>query len=494
MKEDNKPTAPQRWALLRFSVVGPLLAAPPPPGGLERALRELAERTWRHPVTGEPLRLSLSTVERWYYQAKGAGVDPVRALRKKVRQDAGQQRALPQALREVLAAQYASYPHWNYQLHYDNLKVQQPSLVPQAEGPSYSTVRRYMRAQGLVRQPRKSSRDTAGVRQAQARLAEREVRSYQVEQVNGLWHLDFHVGSLPVLNPRGEWVKPCLYGSLDDASRVVTHVQWYWAETAENLVHGLGQGLQKWGLPRAIMTDNGPAETALEVEGGMQRLGIVHELTLPYSPYQNGKQESFWGQVEGRLLAMLTGYKDLTLAELNEVTQAWVHGEYNSKVHSELGESPLARWKRSQSVGRASPSSDELRQAFMAQVHRTQRRSDGTVSLEGRRLEVPGRYRHLERVCLRYASWDLSQVYLVDERADRVLCRLYPQDKARNAQGVRRALASPDEPAAEPPAPPASPGMAPLLNKLLADYAATGLPPAYLPKDERQSHPEEETK
>jgi hypothetical protein len=26
--------------------------------------------------------------------------------------------------------------------------------------------------------------------------------------------------------------------------------------------------------------------------------------------------------------------------------------------------------------------------------------------------------------------------------------------------------------------------MAPLLRKLIADYAATGLPPAYLPKDE----------
>jgi putative transposase len=351
-----------------------------------------------------------------------------------------------------------------------------------------------MKAKGMVRQPRKSPRDTAGARQAQARLAEREVRSYEVEQVNGLWHLDFHVGSLRVLTHEGEWVKPCLYGSLDDASRVVTHAQWYWAETAENLVHGLSQGLQKWGLPRALMSDNGPAETALEVVGGLQRLGIVHELTLPYSPYQNGKQESFWGQVEGRLLAMLAGCKDLTLAQLNEATQAWVQLEYNHKVHSELGESPLERWKRSKDAGRASPASDELRQAFMAQVSRTQRRSDGTVSLEGKRLEVPGRYRHLERVYLRYAQWDLSQVYLVDEREDTVLCRLYPLDKARNAQGLRRALASPDEPAPAPPAQESSPGMAPLLKKLLADYAATGLPPAYLPKDERLSNPEEETK
>src|SRR5512143_1840329 len=156
MKGASEQTAPQKWALLRFAVVGPLLSAPPPPGRLEGALRQLAEKTWRHPVTGQPLRFSLSTVERWYYQAKGAGLDPVRALRKRLRKDAGQQSALPQALREVLAAQYANYPYWSCQLHYDNLRAQQPSLVQQAEGPSYSTVRRYMKAKGMVRQPRKS--------------------------------------------------------------------------------------------------------------------------------------------------------------------------------------------------------------------------------------------------------------------------------------------------------------------------------------------------
>ena len=31
-------------------------------------------------------------------------------------------------------------------------------------------------------------------------------------------------------------------------------------------------------------------------------------------------------------------------------------------------------------------------------------------------------------------------------------------------------------------------GLAPLLENLIAQYAATGLPPAYLPKDEREDH------
>ena len=39
------------WARLRFAIVGPLLAAPPAPGELYRALRALSATTWRHPRT-----------------------------------------------------------------------------------------------------------------------------------------------------------------------------------------------------------------------------------------------------------------------------------------------------------------------------------------------------------------------------------------------------------------------------------------------------------
>ena len=38
-----------RWARLRFAVVGPLLASPPPAGRLRAELDRLAERDWDHP-------------------------------------------------------------------------------------------------------------------------------------------------------------------------------------------------------------------------------------------------------------------------------------------------------------------------------------------------------------------------------------------------------------------------------------------------------------
>ena len=143
-----------------------------------------------------------------------------------------------------------------------------------------------------------------------------------------------------MLTAAGAWVVPHLVGVLDDRARLGCHVQWYLSETAETLVHGLAQAIQKRGVPRALMTDNGPAETAAEVTAGLARLGIVHERTLAHSPYQNGKQESFWGQVEGRLLAMLEHCRDLTLPLLNEATQAWL--ELEDQPHPPLRDRRVA--------------------------------------------------------------------------------------------------------------------------------------------------------
>ena len=482
MAERPKPPIHERWALLRFSVVGRLLASPPARGDLRGELDKLAAREWVHPVTEEPTRFSVSTIERWLYRAKNTGHDPVGVLRKKIRRDSGRQASVGESLRQAILAQYAAHKSWSVQLHYDNLRVLVEKDPAFGRLPSYSTVRRYMKAAGLAKRRRLSSKDTAASRRAERRLEEREVRSYEAEYVNGLWHLDFHHGSRKVLTPSGEWPKALLFGVLDDRSRLCCHAQWYLAdENTEDLVHGLTQAIQKRGLPRALMTDNGPAEIAAEARQGLARLGIVHETTLDHSPYQNGKQENFWAQVEGRLLAMLENCRDLSLGKLNEATQAWVELEYNREVHSETGETPLTRFLAGPDVGRPSPPSERLRLAFMTEEHRTQRKSDATVSLEGRRFEIPSRYRHLDRVTVRWARWDLGHVYLVDGRTGAVLCRLFPLDRTANADGVRRVL----EPVATIlSAPPVEPGIAPLLEKLIADYAATGLPPAYVPKGE----------
>jgi len=405
----------EQWARFRFSVVGPLLAAPPERGQLQSQLEKLAAQKWRHPTSGQWVQFGLSTIERWFYLALREKQDPVAALRRKTRSDQGQHPALSQPLRQALTLQYQQHPNWSYQLHADNvaaLTEQQPALGAK---PSYASIRRFMKAHGLFKRRRCGPLHSPGAGAAEHRFENREIRSYESQYVNALWHLDFHHGSVRVLLDNGQWVYPLLLGTLDDHSRLCCHAQWYLSEGAEELCHGLSQGFQKRALPRALMSDNGSAMLAAETVQGLHRLGIVHETTLPYSPYQNGKQEVFWVQIEGRLLPMLEGVADLTLGQLNEATLAWVEMEYNRKTHSELGMSPLQCYLHHKDVGRPCPASEQLRLAFTAELGRTVRRSDGTLSLEGVRFELPCRYGHFERVTLRVAN-DLLAAACQQER------------------------------------------------------------------------------
>jgi len=460
--------------------VGSLLSSPPARGALAHALRALAEKTWSHPVTGRDFRVAASTIARWYYMALRQSDDPVGALRRAVRKDCGRISLAP-ATAERLHLQYQFHPDWSYQLHHDNLAALLKADPSLGQLRSYSTVKRYMQAHGLVRRPPPSGRP--GEALAQERRQAREVRSYEAEYVGALWHLDFHHGSKKVLTPGGQWQRPIALGILDDHSRLCCHVQWYLSETACDLVHGLSQAIQKRGLPRALLTDNGSAMVAEEVTEGLLRLGIVHERTLPYSPYQNGKQEAFWGTLEGRLLKMLDGVAELTLELLNKVTQAWAEIEYNRTVHRETGCAPANRFIQVPDALRQSPSSESLRHAFRLETTRSQRQSDGTISLEGVRFEIPARYRHFREVTVRYARWDLGRIDLVDGRSGTVLAPIYPLDKSANADGRRAAIESAGAAVPQTQEPRRTTGeLPPLLKRILQEYSATGMPPAYLPK------------
>lgn len=488
----NDPTARrprEAWAHLRFTVISRLMMKPPARGELQDELRALASETWFHPITGEPLSFGFSSIERWYYQALGHP-NPVEALMGEVRKDAGLCRSMSLELKKALVAQYQLHIYWSYTLHFENLEA----LVEEDEKlggvPSYSTVRRYMVRNGLRKQRKPRNAGRPGCQDARQQKASREMRSFEVEHALALVHLDFHAGSRKVLLPDGNLVTPQLFACIDDHTRVILHVQWYLDETTETLVHGLIQAFLKRGLPRALLFDNGPAMKAAEFLQGLKRLSVDDFNTLEYCPEQNGKQESWWKHIEERVLPMLEGVEVLTLEELNEATLAYTEMGYHHAFHEELGTSPMERYQGAESVARPSPSLEELELRFTQQETRRVRHTDGTISVLGKRYEIPSAYRHLKSVPLRFARWDLTRVFLADKHSGEILCRLSPQDKAKNADGRRRKhvpVASPDLPGREVPKPLLSRArdqVAPLLRKYLREYSATGAPPAYLPKHE----------
>lgn len=217
----------------------------------------------------------------------------------------------------------------------------------------------------------------------------REMRSFDVTHVHGLWHSD---GTRRVLLPDGNYEKVHLIGVLDDYSRLACQPQWYLGdERTETVVHCLPDAGAR--SLSCVLSDGGSGFIAAETIEGLARLSIEAHTILARTPEQNAKQENFWSQVEGRLMPMPEGHQPLTLELLNRATSAWVELEYNRSHHSEIGQSPLERFLGGPSVGRPSPTSDELRKVFRRQELRTQRRSDGTLTVEGIRFEAITRYR-----------------------------------------------------------------------------------------------------
>jgi hypothetical protein len=116
MRTDESGSAHDRWARLRFSVIGQLLAAPPAHGELQQAIEALSRKTWRHPTSGALVTFGVSTIERWYYAAKNEAKDPVSVLRRRPREDLGKQPTMSAGLRVALKAQYAAHKTWSCQI------------------------------------------------------------------------------------------------------------------------------------------------------------------------------------------------------------------------------------------------------------------------------------------------------------------------------------------------------------------------------------------
>lgn len=448
-------------AEFRFAVIGPLLARPPDDPGLNQAVQDLAARRWKVPGHRDTKTISERTIWRWYGLARRAP-DRMQALISKRRKDAGVMRVLSDEQKLWLRKNYISHSDWTFELHHKNLVV----AIDKPRG-SYSTVKKFLKENGL-NPKRKSKRHKPKY----------ERRLFEVSAAGILWHVDAHNGSRLVVLPDGHFAEAKCFAIVDDFSRYVCHAQWFTNEGTRELVHLFKQALQRWGLPAGLISDRGSAMIAHEFAEGLSRLAITKHETPPYSPEDNGNQEAFWNPLEGQLMKMLPK-KPLTLDELNVATLSWVEQEFNRRVHRETKEVPRTRLLEGRTVLRPAPASKVLENAFRITETRCPRRSDGTVSIQGIRLEIPYSMRHLDRIVVRFARWDLSKAEIADRDTGESLFEIQPVNQRANASRHRRPL--PDEPVPVMPDDESEHEPAPLLKRCIDRQSICGVPWIPLP-------------
>jgi len=183
--------------------------------------------------------------------------------------------------------------------------------------------------------------------------------------------------------------KTYLFAFIDDHSRVLTGYRWGHSEDTVRLEAALRAGMAARGIPKICYLDNGSAMVSKQLLRALAVMGIQLTHSKPRQPAGRGKIERVFRTVREQFLIELAVPGALAkvegLEQMNELFSAWVETVYHHRVHSETGQTPLARFTTTDPP--ALPSAALLREAFLWSEFRLVAKT-ATVSMYGNTYEV----------------------------------------------------------------------------------------------------------
>ena len=424
-------------ALWRYHLIAEALD--PKLSGMERG--QLVRRiAGEHPTPGgEPRQVSRNTLDRWIRRYRAEGLA---GLRDRPRSDHGSTRVSPALL---------------------DLAIRLRLEVPARSAAHISEIIRTRHGIRIAERTLAEQFRRRGFTRGELLRDGRTFGRYEADAPNERWIGDVLVGPF-VPHPRAPGsVRARLFVLVDDHSRLLVHGRWVGNETlraGQEVLHG---AILARGLPESLYVDNGSAYSGAELARSCAILGIRLIHSRPYAPEGRGKQERLNRVIRERFLLEAETVGIASLDELNDRFAAWVSRYLNVRVHSETGESPLARYSKRP----AKPAPPELlRMAFLWSASRRVSRT-ATVSFEGNEYEVDSGLAG-RTVELRYRPEDLFAI----EVWWRGQLNGWATPR-RIARHVHRSAPPP------PPAPAPATGIDYLGQVLAAEEAITGGPIAY---------------
>jgi transposase InsO family protein len=225
---------------------------------------------------------------------------------------------------------------------------------------------------------------------------------------NTCWQSDVKYGPY-IPSKDGKMKRTYLIVFIDDATRLVTHAQFYDNQRLPILENAFKRAVLKYGKPDDIYVDNGKIFVSNWFKMACMKLGIRHLKAKPYSPASKGKVEKFNNFVDG-FLAELSLEPAKTLDELNHKWKLWLDDEYNHKSHSGInGKTPVEAYIQDKKAVRLA-NVEDLYDAF---IHETQARVDktGCLKLQGIEFEAGSAYCG-KKVLVRFDPFELSEIEL----------------------------------------------------------------------------------
>ena len=381
-------------ALFRYGLIAPLVLETLPRGELTRRAQQIASRLYDIPHSTRR-QVSVDTLLEWTLRYRRNGLA---ALTPQPRKDKGQQRVIAPETAALIERLKRENPHRPGTMLLRD-------LPPEALSPA--TLYRFLRARGLTERQLLVDNINA-----------HSHKRYEAEYANQIWQSDMLFGPW-VQRPSGGKMQVFLQATLDDASRLIPHAQFYADQGLDSFLHCLRESITARGLPTRLYMDNAKIYRSPQLARIAASIGILIIHTPPYQPEGRGKIERFFRTVREQFLASLDPKALFSLDQMNERLWHWLETVYHPREHSSLkalesaggGQTtPLLRWQRDIDQVRQLPPATDMRRLFFHRVDRLVRR-DSTFLLRNRFFEAPPQLAG-KRIEVRFDPLDLTQMDL----------------------------------------------------------------------------------
>ena len=261
---------------------------------------------------------SIDTLLDWATRYRNGGFE---ALAPKPRQDRGQSRAVTPQLASLIERLKRENPHRTGTTLLRELALSSGQDTPAL---SASTLYRFLKQRGL------SERQL---------LAPHTHKKFEAELSNQIWQADMLFGPW-VQRPSVGRMQVFLHATLDDASRLIPHAQFYVSQGLDASLDCLRQAVAARGIPIRLYIDNAKIYRSPQLARIAASLGILIIHSRPYQPEGRGKIERCFRTVREQFLANLDPKHPLSLDELNERLWVWIESVYHRAEHSSLQTTP----------------------------------------------------------------------------------------------------------------------------------------------------------
>ena len=350
--------------------------------------------------------MAVDTLLEWTLRYRRNGLA---ALHPKTRLDRGQQRVVTDETAALIERLKRANPH---RTGTSLLRELAPTGEQDKTELSASTLYRFLRTRGLTERQLLLDRTAAH-------------KKYEAEFANQTWQSDMLFGPW-VERPGGGKMQVFLQATLDDASRLIPHAQFYPNQGLDAFLDCLRQAISARGIPTRLYMDNAKIYRSPQLARIAASIGIFIIHTPPYQPEGRGKIERFFRSVREQFLASLDPKALLSLEQLNEQLWHWLDTGYHRREHSSLDSTPLLRWQHDIERVRQLPPSTDMRRLFFYRVDRLVRR-DSTFQLRNHFFEAPPLLAG-KKIEVRFDPLDLEQV--------EIYCDGKPQGAARLVDAV----------------------------------------------------------